>query len=72
MKVERKSFVRFAVAVALACYGLPADQDMTSDEACKLVKWVIDMALGPAAADVVVEPKGVLRHSLTRFKEVLD
>ena len=56
MKVERNSFVRFAVAVSLACYGLPADQDMTSDEASKLVKWVIDMALGPAAADVVVEP----------------
>ena len=24
MKVERESFVRFAVAVALACYALPA------------------------------------------------
>lgn len=56
MNVERKSFVRFAVAVALACYDLPADRDMTSDEAAKLVKWVIDMALGPAASDVLVEP----------------
>ena len=50
MKVERESFVRFAVAVALACYDLPADRAMTSDEAARLVKWVIDMALGPAAS----------------------
>lgn len=33
MKVERESFARFAVAVALACYDLPADRAMTSDEA---------------------------------------
>ena len=46
MKVERESFVRFAVAVALACYDLPADRATTSDEAARLVKWVIDMALG--------------------------
>lgn len=56
MNIERKSFVRFAVAVALACYDLPKDRAITSDEAGKLVKWVIDMALGPAAADVLVEP----------------
>ena len=56
MKVERESFVRFAVAVALACYDLPADRAMTSDEAARLVKWVIDMALGPAASGVLVEP----------------
>lgn len=60
MKVERKSFVRFAVAVALACYDLPADRAMTSDEAARLVKWVIDMALGPAASDVLVEPMAEL------------
>ena len=45
MKVERESFARFAVAVALACYDLPADRDMTSDEAARLVKWVIDLSL---------------------------
>ena len=56
MKVERESFVRFAVAVALACYDLPADRATTSDEAARLVKWVIDMALGPAASGVLVEP----------------
>ena len=56
MDFERKHFVRFAVAVALACYGRPTDQSMTSDEAAKLVKWVIDMALGPAAMHIVVEP----------------
>ena len=56
MKVERESFARFAVAVALACYDLPADRAMTSDEAARLVKWVIDMALGPAASGVLVEP----------------
>ena len=50
MRVERESFVRFAVAVALACYDLPADRAKTSDEAARLVKWVIDMALGPAAS----------------------
>ena len=56
MKVERKSFVRFAVAVALACYDLPAERDMTHEEAARLVKWTIDMALGPDACDVTVEP----------------
>lgn len=56
MKVERESFARFAVAVALACYDLPADRATTSDEAARLVKWVIDMALGPAASGVLVEP----------------
>ena len=56
MKVERESFVRFAVAVALACYDLPADRAMTSDEGARLVKGVIDMALGPAASGVLVEP----------------
>ena len=30
MKVERESFARFAVAVALACYDLPADRAMTA------------------------------------------
>ena len=38
------------------CYDLPADRAMTSDEAARLVKWVIDMALGPAASGVLVEP----------------
>ena len=56
MKVERESFVRFAVAVALACYDLPADRAMTSDEAARLVKGVIDMALFPASCGVLVDP----------------
>lgn len=56
MRVERKSFVCFAVAVALACYDLPVNRAMTSGEAARLVKWVIDMALGPAASCVLVEP----------------
>ena len=56
MRIGRESFIRFAVAVALACYDLPADRAMTSEEAAQLVKWVIDMALGPNAADVTVEP----------------
>ena len=56
MKIERKSFVRFAVAVALACYDRPIDQEITAEEAAVLLKWVIDMALGPNAADVTVEP----------------
>ena len=63
MKVERESFARFAVAVALACYDLPADRAMTSDEAARLVKWVIDMALGPAASGVLVEPMPRVRAS---------
>ena len=29
---------------------------MTSEEAAQLVKWVIDMALGPDASNVQVEP----------------
>ena len=45
MKIERKSFVRFAVAVALACYDRPIDQEITAEEAAVLLKWVIDMAL---------------------------
>lgn len=56
MNIERKAFVRFAVAVALACYGLPSDRSMSIEEATKLVQWVINMALGPAANDVIVEP----------------
>lgn len=56
MRIDRESFIRFAVAVALACYDLPADRVMTSEEAAQLVKWVIDMALGPAASGVLVEP----------------
>ena len=56
MKIERKSFVRFAVAVALACYDRPIEQEITADKAVILVKWVIDMALGPDAADVTVAP----------------
>ena len=56
MKIERKSFVRFAVAVALACHDRPIDQEITAEEAAVLLKWVIDMALGPNAADVTVEP----------------
>lgn len=56
MKLERNSFIRFAVAVALACYDLPADRSMAPDEAIRLVKWVIDMALGPVASSIQVEP----------------
>lgn len=56
MRIDRESFIRFAVAVALACYDLPADRAMTSEEAAQLVKWVIDMALGPDALNVQVEP----------------
>ena len=55
MKIERKSFVRFAVAVALACYDRPIDQEISAEEAATFLKWVIDMALGPNAADVTVE-----------------
>lgn len=33
MRIDRESFIRFAVAVALACYDLPADRAMTSEEA---------------------------------------
>ena len=50
MRIDRESFIRFAVAVALACYDLPTDRAMTSEEAAQLVKWVIDMALGPDAS----------------------
>ncbi len=57
---RRESFVRFAVAVALACYDLPADRAMTSDEAARLVKWVIDMALGPAASGVSLSLCGAI------------
>ena len=56
MKIERKSFVRFAVAVALACYDRPIDQEISAEEAAVFLKWVIDMALGPDAADVTVAP----------------
>ena len=56
MRIDRESFIRFAVAVALACYDLPTDRAMTSEEAAQLVKWVIDMALGPDASNVQVEP----------------
>ena len=56
MRIDRESFIRFAVAVALACYDLPADRVMTSEEAAQLVKWVIDMALGPDASNIQVEP----------------
>lgn len=56
MRFDRESFIRFAVAVALACYDLPTDRAMTSEEAVQLVKWVIDMALGPDASNVQVEP----------------
>ena len=56
MRIGRESFIRFAVAVALACYDLPTDRAMTSEEAAQLVKWVIDMALGPDASNVQVEP----------------
>ena len=75
MKVERESFVRFAVAVALACYDLPADRAMTSDEAARLVKWVIDMALGPAASGVLVEPMrnyGSLYPSVSHHQRAAD
>ena len=57
MRIDREYFIRFAVAVALACYDLPTDRAMTSEEAAQLVKWVIDMALGPDASNVQVEPK---------------
>ena len=56
MRIDREYFIRFAVAVALACYDLPTDRAMTSEEASQLVKWVIDMALGPDASNVQVEP----------------
>ena len=56
MRIDREYFIRFAVAVALACYDLPTDRAMTSEEAAQLVKWVIDMALGPDASNVQVEP----------------
>lgn len=56
MRIDREYFIRFAVAVALACYDLPADRAITSEEAAQLVKWVIDMALGPDASNVQVEP----------------
>lgn len=56
MRIDRESFIRLAVAVALACYDLPTDRAMTSEEAAQLVKWVIDMALGPDASNVQVEP----------------
>ena len=49
MRIDREYFIRFAVAVALACYDLPTDRAMSSEEAAQLVKWVIDMALGPDA-----------------------
>ena len=51
MRIDREYFIRFAVAVALACYDLPTDRAMTSEEAAQLVKWVIDMALGPDASN---------------------
>ena len=47
MKIERKSFVRFAVAVALACYDRPIDQEISAEEAATFLKWVIDMAPRP-------------------------
>ena len=56
MRIDREYFIRFAVAVALACYDPPTDRAMTSEEAAQLVKWVIDMALGPDASNVQVEP----------------
>lgn len=56
MRIDREYFIRFAVAVALACYDLPTDRAMTSEETAQLVKWVIDMALGPDASNVQVEP----------------
>ena len=56
MKIERKSFVRFAVAVALACYDRPIDQEISAEEAAVFLKWVIDMALGPDVAVVTVAP----------------
>ena len=46
MKLERNSFIRFAVAVALACYDLPADRAMAPDEAVRLVKWLIISVAG--------------------------
>ena len=48
MKVERESFVRFAVAVALACYDLPADRAMTSDEAARLVNGKMPLIISVA------------------------
>lgn len=74
MRIDRESFIRFAVAVALACYDLPTDRAMTSEEAAQLVKWVIDMALGPDASNVQVEPitrrsarSIIMWHSSTRI-----
>ena len=47
MRIDREYFIRFAVAVALACYDLPTDRAMTSEEAAQL---------GPDASNVQVEP----------------
>ena len=65
MRIDREYFIRFAVAVALACYDLPTDRAMTSEEAAQLVKWVIDMALGPDASNVQVEPAWLVCSSIS-------
>ena len=53
---ENKKYLRFAVGVAMACYELPSDHIVDRGEAAKLVKWVIDMALGPGSDAITVEP----------------
>ena len=55
MRIDREYFIRFAVAVALACYDLPTDRAMTSEEAAQLVKWVIDMEMCDALSAMLGE-----------------
>lgn len=45
-----------AICRAALNYQPDTDRAMTSEEAAQLVKWVIDMALGPDASNVQVEP----------------
>lgn len=54
--IENRKHFRFAVAVALACYELPADRIVDRNAAANLVKWVIDMAIGPGSEAITVEP----------------
>ena len=49
MMENRKSFLSFAVAVALSCYGHEIDYDkLTPQMAAELVRWVLKIAFGPA------------------------
>ena len=40
MRIDREYFIRFAVAVALACYDLPTDRAMTSEEEAQLLSLI--------------------------------